>query len=173
MIRARLPARRTLFSAGVRLSAISRAGRHDGVAALNGRAETTRPCMAGGPPMTRPIGAMLHDLRRTGYGGHDGDLHDLSSDDDLLRGRGKCDRPGRDHKTSAASDWLAGARREGGIGFGEPDEIRWGPQKTGWMARLHATHPSVCWGIDHRRVTFYTTDQSSRRLGNRMGRGKL
>ena len=100
----------------------------------------------------QPIAGLLADLAQRGM-----------LDDTLVIwggefGRGavaqKADKPGRDHNPNAATIWLAGGGVQGGVSYGETDEL--GNEAVTDRVSVHDLHATILHllGMDHERLTY-------------------
>jgi hypothetical protein len=104
----------------------------------------------------RPVGALLHDLRRRGM-----------LDDTLVLFTTEFGRTpftqsaantvgaGRDHNQYGFTNWMAGAGLKSGFSYGQTDEVGWKSAED--LVSYHDFHATVLHllGIDHKRLTFY------------------
>ena len=110
----------------------------------------------------KPVAGLLKDLRRSGM-----------LDDTLVMFTTEFGRTpftqskadvvglGRDHNNLGFSVWMAGAGLKQGIAYGTTDEIGWkAVENPVTWPDFHATVLHLL-GIDHQRLTFYTTTASS------------
>lgn len=106
-----------------------------------------------GAEVDQPIAALLTDLEERGllestlvvWGGEFGRMP-------FSEGK---DAPGRNHNPYGYSMWFAGAGVQGGIRYGETDEL--GFQATTNPVHLHDLHATILhlMGLDHERLTYF------------------
>ena len=106
----------------------------------------------------RPIAGLLTDLRQRGlledtlvvWGGEFGRTP-------MMENRSGRDNPfvGRDHHTDAFTVWMAGGGIQGGLSYGETDDIGYYGVKD--RVHVHDLQATIlhCLGIDHQRLTYH------------------